>query len=92
MKDLLKYSKSVDALYLSLREDEVEDTREIRPGVMVDYNSTGEVIGVEILDFMERLKQQSGPSVALEGGNVGAENGREPDELVVDTAHQKCTS
>ena len=54
------------ALYIDLSENPVEDTEEIHPGVMVDLDANGAIIGVEILDFMARLKEQTSPPAELQ--------------------------
>jgi uncharacterized protein YuzE len=59
MNHIVRYDRDVDALYIDLSEAPVFDTREIEPGVMLDYDADGNVIGVEILDFEARLKEQS---------------------------------
>ncbi|HZP83550.1 MAG TPA: DUF2283 domain-containing protein [Chthonomonadaceae bacterium] len=59
---LIRYDKSVDALYIDLSDADVYDTHEIEPGVMVDYDRDGKIIGVEILDFMERLQEEPAQS------------------------------
>lgn len=59
---LIRYDKSVDALYIDLSDADVYDTHEVEPGVMVDYDRDGKIIGVEILDFMERLQEEPAQS------------------------------
>ena len=51
---VLKYDKVSDALYIKLKDDAVADSVEVSPGIIVDYNGKGEVIGVEILWFSKR--------------------------------------
>ncbi|HZT42703.1 MAG TPA: DUF2283 domain-containing protein [Chthonomonadaceae bacterium] len=52
----LRYDPEVDALSIDLFDEPVEDTEEIEEGVIVDYDKSGRVISVEILDFMEQLE------------------------------------
>jgi uncharacterized protein YuzE len=59
---IVRYDKDVDALYIDLSDADVVDTIEIEPGVMLDYDKDGTVIGVEILDFMERLQEEPAQS------------------------------
>ncbi len=51
---VLKYDRVSDALYIRLKDSNVTDSDEVSPGVIVDYNERGEVIGVEILQFSRR--------------------------------------
>jgi uncharacterized protein YuzE len=50
----LKYDRASDALYIKLKEGRVADSEEITPGVIVDYDEHGEVIGIEILQFSKK--------------------------------------
>jgi uncharacterized protein YuzE len=53
----ITYSPSVDALAIHLRENEVDDTEEVEPGIMLDYDKDGKVVGIEILDFLLRVRE-----------------------------------
>jgi uncharacterized protein YuzE len=52
-----RYDREVDALYIDLSDLPVDNTVEIAPGIMVDLDADGNVIGVEILDYEARLKE-----------------------------------
>ncbi len=45
----IKYDRLGDILYIKLRDDGIVDSDEVEPGVIVDYNDKGEIIGIEIL-------------------------------------------
>ena len=51
----LKVDKTSDALYLRLDETAVVESEEVQPGVVLDYDSQGQVIGVEILGLSRRV-------------------------------------
>jgi uncharacterized protein YuzE len=57
------YDPAADALFICLAsEDAVSvDTHEISPGVMLDYDANGQVIGIEVLDVRARAGDK-GPS------------------------------
>jgi len=38
-----------DALYFRISEEEIEESEEVSPGVILDYNKDGRVVGIEIL-------------------------------------------
>ena len=38
-----------DALYFRISEDEIEESEEVSPGVILDYSGDGKVVGIEIL-------------------------------------------
>ena len=45
----LYVDKEADALYLRLDDSDIVDSREVSPGVVLDYNQSNEVVGVEML-------------------------------------------
>lgn len=51
------YDPAADAMFIWLApEDAVSvETREISPGIMLDYDAAGRVIGIEVLDMRERV-------------------------------------
>ncbi len=50
----VRYIPETDALFIDLKDDSVVDSEFIEDlGVVVDYNSKGEVVGLEILDWSE---------------------------------------
>ncbi len=49
-----EYDPKADAAYLKISEKEVKDTREIVDGITLDYDSDGNVIGIEILSLKAR--------------------------------------
>ena len=51
----IEYSKSVDALYIRLRETEICDSIDIEEGVTVDLDGEGHIVGIEILDATEKM-------------------------------------
>ena len=51
----LKIDKDSDALYLRLDDSAVVESEEVQPGVILDFNAEGNVIGVEILNLSDRV-------------------------------------
>jgi uncharacterized protein YuzE len=51
----IEYSEDVDALYVYLQEVEVARSVEPGDGIVVDYDASGAIVGVEILDASDRL-------------------------------------
>lgn len=62
----LHYDKTTDALHLRLDESQITDSEEREPGVILDYNSKGLVIGIEILGVRERTPDADLSKLALE--------------------------
>ncbi len=50
----LKVDKESDTLYLRLDESKVVESEEVRPGVILDFDAEGRVIGVEFLGISSR--------------------------------------
>ncbi len=50
----LKVDKESDTLYLRLDESKVVESEEVRPGVILDFDSEGRVVGVEFLGISSR--------------------------------------
>ena len=50
----LKIDKANDALYFRLDEAEIVETEEVQPGVLLDFDSQGRVVGIEILALSTR--------------------------------------
>lgn len=53
----LRVDKEGDALYFRLDESAIVDSEEVRPGVILDYDEVGRVVGVEFLRIKERLPE-----------------------------------
>jgi uncharacterized protein YuzE len=50
----LKVDKESDTLYLRLDESKVVESEEVRPGVILDFDAEGLVVGVEFLGISSR--------------------------------------
>ena len=51
----MRFDSEADALYVRFSERDIETTSEVRPGVMLDYDAEGHIVGVEILNASESL-------------------------------------
>ncbi len=54
----IKIDKQNDALYLRLDEAEIIESEEVQPGVILDFNKEGRVVGVEILALSSRTEPE----------------------------------
>ncbi|CAG0945828.1 hypothetical protein ANRL1_02584 [Anaerolineae bacterium] len=50
----LKLDRTNDALYLRLDETAIIESEEVEPGVVLDFDKQGRVVGIEILDLSSR--------------------------------------
>lgn len=51
----IKVDMESDALYFRLSEEPVEDSEEVREGVILDFSQTGKVVGIEILGLKDKF-------------------------------------
>ena len=47
----LSVNKEADALYLRLDDSPIVESEEVSPGVVLDYNESNEVVGIEMLNL-----------------------------------------
>jgi uncharacterized protein YuzE len=45
----VRFDEQADALYVRLDESPVVESEEVRPGVVLDLDERGEIVGIEIL-------------------------------------------
>ena len=50
----IEFDNTADALYVQLTEGEIEKTEEIKPGLILDYDAEGNILGVEMLYISKR--------------------------------------
>ena len=50
----LNVDKKADALYLRLDDSPIVESDEVSPGMVIDYNESNDVAGVEILHLSKR--------------------------------------
>jgi Uncharacterized conserved small protein len=53
----IEYDPEVDALYIEFRDVYADRNIDIEEGVSVDLDADGHIVGLEILDASERLKE-----------------------------------
>ena len=52
----IEFDHMADALYVQLTEGEIEKTEEIKPGMILDYDASGKVLGLELLYVSKRAE------------------------------------
>ncbi len=62
----LKVNQKEDALYFRLDESVVVESEEIKPGVILDYDAKGNVVGIEILGLSKRVPVEMLKSLQFE--------------------------
>ena len=54
----LEYDRQADAIYIRLREAEVENTRELDDHVIIDLDANGRMVGIELLFVSDYLRPE----------------------------------
>lgn len=54
----LKIDKETDALYLRLNDTEIVESEEIQPGIILDFDKNGRVVGIEVLALSTRTEPE----------------------------------
>lgn len=60
----LEFDPIADALYLEISDHDVEESEEIKPGVILDYDAAGNVVGIEVLSVSKRSNDSTPIKIA----------------------------
>lgn len=52
----LEFDPQADAVYLELTNTEIEESKEIQPGIIMDYDTEGRIVGIEVLYVSKRAE------------------------------------
>ncbi len=50
----IEYDPEVDALYVRLTEHKIIESEQVQPGIILDFDEAGKVVGVEVLAVSKR--------------------------------------
>ena len=55
------YDPAADAMFIWIAPEsaKVADTAEVAPGIILDYDESGRVIGIEVLDLQSRIHRET---------------------------------
>ncbi len=62
------YDKETDTLSIILRPGKVAESDEPRPGLILDYDKSGRLVSIELLDASEQVKSPHSVEFALAAG------------------------
>jgi uncharacterized protein YuzE len=62
----LHYDPNVDALYLRLGDAKIVESEEVRPGIVLDFDSRDRVVAVEILNVRKQFPEANPDDLRLE--------------------------
>ena len=49
------YDQGVDILRIILNDTDIDESDEDKPGIIIDYDDRGNIVGMEILDASRRI-------------------------------------
>ena len=49
------YDQEVDILRIILNDTDIDESDEDKPGIIIDYDERGNIVGMEILDASTRI-------------------------------------
>jgi uncharacterized protein YuzE len=62
------YDKETDTLSIILRSGKVAESDEARPGLILDYDKSGKLLSIELLDASEQVQGPQSVEFALAAG------------------------
>jgi uncharacterized protein YuzE len=57
---LIRYNKEVDVVYIQFSEKQVAESDEGKPGIILDYDNDGNIVGIEVLEASKKMGQPNG--------------------------------
>ena len=61
------YDPEVDVLRIIFRNIDIEESDEEKPGMILDYDKDGNIVGMEILDASKRIENPRSVEYAVAG-------------------------
>lgn len=61
------YDQEVDVLRVIFSESAIEESNEDKPGVILDYDADGNIVGLEVLDASKRMENPRALDFAVTG-------------------------
>ena len=79
----LNVDKEADALYLRLDDSPIVESEEVSPGVVLDYNESNDVVGVEMLHLSKRSSEPGPLRAALRNGLIAQMTNGPPQHALI---------
>ena len=61
------YDQEVDILRIILNDTDIDESDEDKPGIIIDYDERGNIVGMEILDASTRIENPRTLEYAVKG-------------------------
>jgi len=53
----VRYDKEVDILYIQFSDEKISESDEEKPGIILDYDIDGNILGIEVLNASKKMPQ-----------------------------------
>ncbi len=53
----VKYDKEVDILYIKFSDQQIDESDEDKPGIILDYAADGSIVSIEVLNASIKINQ-----------------------------------
>ena len=63
----ITYNSEVDILRIILSDTPIEESDEDKPGVILDYDKEGNIVGLEVLDASKKIKNPRSVEYSVAG-------------------------
>ena len=57
---VFRYDKELDIVYIRFSEKKIEESNEDKPGIILDYDIEGSIVGIEVLNASSQMVQPNG--------------------------------
>jgi len=61
----VKYDEEVDVLTIEFNDTPIEESNQDKPGVILDYDKDGNIVGMEILNASKRIQNPKSVEYAV---------------------------
>ena len=84
----INYEDATDAAYIDLDEKtNTHISKEVEPGIILDYDDQGNVIGIEIFPVSEGGSRHTAPTINLSAHIIGTRPEYHPETRFTDSGH-----
>lgn len=53
----VKYDKETDVLYIQLNNNPIAESETDKPGIILDYDNSENIVGIEVLNASQKMEQ-----------------------------------
>lgn len=64
----VKYDAEVDLMRIIFSDSEISESDEEKPGIILDYDDKGNIVGIEILNASKKIVNPKSVEYEIEGG------------------------